>query len=167
MGYGEQAKALGLWIAETWEWSVFFTLTVLDHHTGPRAGMPRGVAASERLLTQWARGSIEGRGGYWWAGIESHANRVTPHFHGVAGGFDKSPSRTAMWAEWRALTWEGTDPETGRAVAARAQVVPIEDARGVAIYVAKYINKGLGKFYAGGKLEHRKRTPRGDEGLRL
>ena len=154
--YGQQARELGLWIAETWSWSIFFTLTVLDHQTGYRAGLPRGVAASERLLTQWATGSIEGRGGYWWAGIESHANRVTPHFHGLAGGFTEEPSRTAMWGEWRALTWEGTDPETGRAIAARAQIVPIEDATGVAVYVAKYINKGLGKFYTGGELERRK-----------
>lgn len=167
MGYGEHARALGIWIAETWDWSVFFTLTVLDHQTGHRAGMPRGVAASERLLERWAKGSIESRGGYWWAGIESHKNRVTPHFHGVAGGFPEEPSRTAMWAEWRALTWEGVDPETGRAIAARAQVVPIEDSTGVAVYVAKYINKGLGKFYAGGELDRRKRTHDGDGRLRL
>ena len=166
MAYGEHARAMGLWIAETWEWSIFFTLTVLDHQRGYRAGQPRGVSASERLLTQWAKGSIEGRGGYWWAGIESHANRVTPHFHGLAGGFNEEPSRIAMWNEWRALTWEGTDPESGRAIAARAQVVPIDDATGVAVYVAKYINKGLGKFYIGGELEKRKRTTAGDDGLR-
>lgn len=165
--YGDQARALGLWIADTWEWSIFFTLTVLDHQSGHRAGLPRGVTASERLLTQWAKGSIEGRGGYWWAGMESHANRVTPHFHGLAGGFTEVPSRTAMWAEWRALTWEGIDPETGRAIAARAQVVPINDATGVAVYVAKYVNKGLGKVYTGGELEHRKREPGVVGGLRL
>ena len=158
MAYGEQAKAMGLWIATEWEWSLFFTLTVLDHQRGHRAGQPRGVTASERLLTQWATGSIEGRGGYWWAGMESHANRVTPHFHGLAGGFSEEPSRTAMWGEYRALTWEGEDPVTGRAIAARAQIVPIDDANGVAIYVAKYINKGLGKLYFGGELQKRKRS---------
>lgn len=158
MGYGEQARAMGLWMAETWDWSLFFTLTVLDHQTGYRAGLPRGVYASERLLTQWAKGSIEARGGYWWAGMESHANRVTPHFHGLAGGFAEEPSRNAMWAEWRALTWEGTDPQTGRAIAARAQVVLVRDAAGVGVYVAKYINKGLGKFYTSPDLGRRKRV---------
>lgn len=70
-----------------------------------------------------------------------------------------------MWAEWRALTWEGTDPQTGRAIAARAQVVPIEDVRGVATYVGKYINKGLGKFYTSRDLERRKRAIGGRFGL--
>ena len=68
-----------------------------------------------------------------------------------------------MWSEWRALTWDGTDPVTGRAIAARAQVVPIDDVTGVAVYVAKYINKGLGKFYSGGRLENRKRSPNADD----
>ncbi len=161
--YVRGAYELGKWLAETWEWSLFFTLTVLDHQLGPRAGLPRGVGASERLLQQWTKGSIEARGGYWLAGMESHAHRVTPHFHGIAGGFYEEPSRTAMWAEWRALTWEGIDPETGRAVAARAQVVPVDDAMGAAIYTAKYVNKGMGKLYIGGGLEWRKK-PAGTAG---
>jgi hypothetical protein len=156
MKYADTAKALGTWIAETWDWSLFWTLTVRDHYEGHRAGLPRGVTASEKLLMAWAVGSIESRGGYWWAGMESHAGRSTPHFHGLAGGFYEAPSRTAMWAEYRALTWEGVD-ENGRAVSARCQVVPIKDAAGVSIYVAKYVNKGLGKLYTGGKLEDRKR----------
>jgi hypothetical protein len=87
--------------------------------------------------------------------MESHAFRVTPHFHGLAGGFDEEPSRIAMWREYRALTSEGTDA-TGRELAARAQVVAIVDRVGSAVYVAKYVCKSLGKIYTGGELNHRK-----------
>lgn len=160
------ARELGTWFAETWDWSLFFTLTIRDHERGPRQGLPRGVTASERLLGQWARGSIEARGGYWFAAMENHRYRPTPHFHGRAGGFYEEPSRVAMWREWRELTWEGVD-ETGREIAARARVEPIGDLMRSAIYVAKYVNKGLGKIYTGGELEHRKRTHAGLAGAWL
>lgn len=111
MRQAEVARALGVWLAETWEWSIFFTLTVADHMSGPRKGLPRGVGASERLLLRWTWGSIVQRGGYWIAAMEMHAFRVTPHFHGLAGGFDEEPSRVAMWREYRELTYEGTDPD--------------------------------------------------------
>lgn len=156
----ELARALGTWFAETWDWSLFFTLTIRDHERGPRAGLPRGIAASERLLERWAKGSIESRGGYWFAAMESHAYRITPHFHGIAGGFYEEPSRIAMWREWRELTWQGID-ETGREIAARAQIEPIGDLIRSAIYVAKYVNKGVGKIYTGGELERRKRDGSG------
>lgn len=160
MRQAEAARVFGVWLAETWDWSLFFTLTVADHQAGPRKGLPRGVAASERLLLRWASGSIEGRGGYWLAAMEMHAFRVTPHFHGLAGGFDEEPSRIAMWREYRDLTWEGTDA-TGRELAARAQVVPIVDSVRSAIYVGKYISKSLGKIYSGGELDRRKVTHSG------
>jgi len=160
MGNRELARTLGTWFAETWDWSLFFTLTVADHQSGPRAGLPRGVAASERLLLRWATGSIEARGGYWFAAMENHRYRPTPHFHGLAGGFYEEPSRVAMWREWRELTWEGID-EMGREIAARARVEPIGDLMRSAIYVAKYVNKGLGKIYTGGELARRKRENSG------
>ena len=34
-------------------------------------------------------------------------------------------------AEYQALTWEGEDPQTGRPIAARAQIVPIDDTTGI------------------------------------
>lgn len=160
MRQADVARALGVWLAETWQWSLFFTLTVADHLSGPRKGLPRGVTASERLLLRWAWGSIESRGGYWIASMETHAFRVTPHFHGLAGGFDEEPSRVAMWREYRELTYEGTDAE-GRELAARAQVVPIVDRVRSAIYVAKYVCKSEGKIYTGGELDHRKASNSG------
>lgn len=162
----ELARILGVWLAETWEWSLFFTLTVADYQSGPRVGLPRGMAASERLLLRWAVGSIESRGGYWLAAMESHAFRVTPHFHGLAGGFDEEPSRIAMWREYRALTFEGTDA-TGRELAARAQIVPIVDPVRSAVYVAKYVCKSLGKIYTGGELDQRKTAASGLAGAWL
>lgn len=157
MRYSEASRELGLWMAETWHWSIFFTLTVRDHSTGYRAGLPRGVHASEKLLAAWTAGSVEARGGYWWAAMESHRWRSTPHFHGLAGGFYEDPSRIAMWAEWRALTWEGLDAD-GRPICARAQLVPVRDAGAVGVYVAKYVSKGLGKIYTGGELVSRKKV---------
>jgi hypothetical protein len=147
MHYGSTAKALGDWLAETWDWRIFFTLTLADLSDGERftGRTYHGVSATERLLDDWARGAIESRGGYWWAALESHKARPTPHVHGIAGGFNVDPMRKAMWAEWRAIG------------GGRAQVVPIENVGGVAVYVAKYVNKGLGKIYTGGSLELRKR----------
>jgi hypothetical protein len=147
--YSSASRGLGEWIARTWEWSVFFTLTLADL---PReqsyAGRTYyGVRHAEDLLQAWCSGSIEQRGGYWWAAAESHRDRATWHFHGIAGGFGAEPIRTAMWNEWRGMRDQG---------AGRAQVVPIKASAAVAVYVSKYVNKGLGKIYTGGFLELRK-----------
>jgi hypothetical protein len=106
-----------------------------------------GVSHTERLLQLWAAGAIESRGGYWWAALENHRARPTPHVHGIAGGFNDDPMRIALWNEWRSLGLG----------AGRAEIVPIRNAAGVATYVGKYVNKGLGKIYTGGELELRKR----------
>ena len=148
MPYGSTAQALGQWIATTWDWRLFFTLTLTDMPRSETFGGRTyyGVSHTERLLQLWAEGAIESRGGYWWAALESHRARPTPHVHGIAGGFDEDPRRIAMWNEWRSI---GSG-------AGRAEVLPVKSAAGCAIYVAKYVNKGLGKIYTGGSLELRK-----------
>lgn len=148
MRYSSQAIELGKWISSTWDWSIFFTLTLTDlpRSEGFAGRTYYGVGHTERLLQQWAEGSIESRGGYWWAALESHRARPTPHAHGIAGGFGETPIRKAMWAEWRSI-------QNG---AGRAEVLPVESAAACAVYVAKYVNKGLGKIFTGGELERRK-----------
>jgi len=145
--YDTTARAMGEWLADTWDWSIFFTLTLPDLAAGDRfAGRSHvGVGATEQLLKAWGAGAVEARGGYWWAALEAHRDRPTPHVHGIAGGFDEEPRRSAMWSEWRAIG------------GGRAQVVPVMSGTAVAVYVAKYVNKGLGKIYVGGSLELRKR----------
>lgn len=144
MAYPNTAHELGTWIAETWVWQLFFTVTLKDHETGYRAGTPVGVRKAELLLDRWLKGSVATRGPapYWWAAMESHRWRSTPHFHGLIGGLDPGTLRSAMWADWRASD----------ELAGRAQIVPVRDEVGAAVYVAKYINKGLGKIYTSDSL---------------
>lgn len=146
-------------MAREWKWDAFATLTFapvagtqgkgrksVERAMRTRAGGPDwsavGVSAAESQLQYWLDSSVLTRAphAYWWFAVESHKFRTTPHFHGLVGGI-RGVEWQGMWEDW--LYGMG-----------RAQLRPIRSADATAVYVAKYVNKGLGKIYTSPGLQH-------------
>jgi hypothetical protein len=111
-----------------------------------RAGGPDwtavGVAAAEKQLDYWLQGAVLSRAphAYWWFAVEAHEFRTTPHFHGLVGGIRGIEWRD-MWSDWFYGMGQG-------------RLEPIRTVGAVSVYVAKYVNKGIGKIYTSPGLEH-------------
>jgi len=160
--YTEAALSLGRWLSSEWRWDAFATLTFAPvKGQGSARGKGRrsveramrtrlggsdwtavGVAAAEKQLGYWLDNAVVSRAphAYWWFAVEAHKFRTTPHFHGLVGGI--------RGAEWRDM-WEDWYYGMGM-----GRLEPIRDSDAVGVYVAKYVNKGLGKVYTSPGLEN-------------
>jgi len=139
-------------MANTWRWQVFATLT---HRDPEDVGSPfthLGVGGAERQLIRWWDHSVRPRapGAFAWFQMEAHKARSTPHWHGLVGGVPSDLQRSDLWAEW-------FDAPRG----GMARIEPVRDADGVALYVAKYVTKDLGKPWFLGNLRDARRLPAG------
>lgn len=157
--YTTAALEMGKWIAREWRWDMFATLDFalvsdirkkkgardVDRAMRSRLGSVDwsavGISAAETQLSYWLERSVTSRAphAYWWFAIEAHKFRTTPHFHGLIGGVRGAEWRD-MWEDW----YEGCG--SGR-------LVPIRNNDAAAVYVAKYVNKGIGKVYTSPGLE--------------
>jgi len=93
-GMGTAASILGRWMADTWQWDAFVTLTFRDPPPTPEnaaRGYTRiGARGGENALLDWLHKSVVPRapGAFWWFVEEHHQFRSTPHFHGLLGGVE-------------------------------------------------------------------------------
>jgi hypothetical protein len=166
--YPATSSDYGRWIAETWDWSVFATLTFRDvvaqrsrsQPTKTRRGRPLlpnipgwtrlGVRGAEKQLRHWVHDELRPRapGAFCWFAMESKRNGTSPHFHGLIGGIPDDLRRDELWRAW--FERNGI-----------ARVEPIESAIAVPTYVAKYVLKDQGhggKLYTFGLEDARRRT---------
>ena len=136
---GTAPSVLGKWMAETWQWDVFVTLTFRDPPQTPEnkaRGYTRvGARGGEKALLKWLHESVVPRapGAFWWFVEEAHGDRSTPHFHGLLGGV-AGARRDELWQAWFSA-W------------GMARIEPIEDSKLAATYCAKYIHKGNGRMW--------------------
>lgn len=102
-----------------------------------------GVGGAERQLIRWWDRSVRPRapGAFGWFQMEAHRARPTPHWHGLIGGLPPDLQRSDIWSEWFHAARGGL-----------ARIEPIRDANGVALYVAKYVTKDMGKPWFLGNL---------------
>jgi hypothetical protein len=158
----------GGWIAARLpDLQLFGSLTIKDL---PFEGHPDltgfthvGVAGAERFLKRWWRDSIRSRGfaagtrPYAAVAMEQHRDRVTPHFHFVAGGLPGWLVRDTEVARRRrdrrgAFIWREWFNDHGmariEAIHGVGSTSVADRALGTAVYVSKYITKSDGKFYA-------------------
>jgi hypothetical protein len=132
-------NVLGKWMAATWRWDAFVTLTFRDPaptaENAARGYSCVGSRGGEKALLRWLHESVVPRapGAYWWFVEEHHRYRSTPHFHGLLGGV-QSLRREEVWRAWF-MDW------------GMARVEPISDSEAVATYCAKYIHKGTGRMW--------------------
>lgn len=151
--YTAAALELGKWLSSEWSWQMFATLDFanvddvrrkkgarnVDRAMRSRLGSVDwsavGISAAETQLNYWLERSVLPRAphAYWWFAIEAHKFRTTPHFHGLLGGV-RGTEWSEMWEDW----YNGCG--SGR-------LVPIRNSDAVGVYVAKYVNKGIGKVY--------------------
>jgi len=141
---------LGWWMANTWQWQVFATLTHRDPEEIGSSFTHLGVGGAERQLIRWWDHSVRPRapGAFAWFQMEAHKARPTPHWHGLVGGVPSDLQRSDLWAEWF------NAPRGGM-----ARIEPVRDADGVALYVAKYVTKDMGKPWFLGNLRDARRLP--------
>jgi hypothetical protein len=136
---------MGLWVAELKPWPYFITLTWGDVKDGTTY-THRGVSFVEH---SWARWLEAFRPTASWAALESHQFRSTPHLHAVVDGLAAAD------------TWEGCTCAASRKphsrvwcqtklAFGRCRIEPVRSSLNAAVYVAKYVNKGLGKVYVQG-----------------
>lgn len=149
-------QAYGDWLGRRAPWQLFCTLTVKD-----LPGYTIGVAGAERFLRSWFRNSVRSRsfaGGtvaYGAFALESHSDRVSPHFHGLIGGLPQwvvhdvaigmathDRRRSYLWREWFA------DHGRARIETITGVLGDVSPAQGCARYASKYMLKEMGKFYA-------------------
>lgn len=155
--YPAKAADYGVWMAKNWDWQLFVTLTFRDPEPLLRRRITNpnvGIGKAEGELKRWWKASIRERAhkSFGMFTMEPHADRLTPHFHGLIGGLPPGVVRDALWgrisrdpsAEY---LWREWFVDRGR-----AKIEPVDSATPAAVYVAKYMLKGLGKLYALGSL---------------
>jgi hypothetical protein len=137
---------MGQWVAGLAPWSYFLTLTWGDVNDGTTY-THRGVSFVEGSWSRWLKAF---RPSASWAALESHEFRSTPHLHAVVDGLsaEDTEEHCACAASARRLhsrVWCQTKLAFGRCT-----IEPVRSALDAAVYVAKYVNKGLGKVYVQG-----------------
>lgn len=149
-------RAYGDWLGGRAPWQLFCTLTIKD-----LPGFTIGVSGAERFLRSWFRNSVRSRsfasGGVAYAAfaLENHADRVSPHLHGLVGGLPQwvvndvaigrathDRSRSYLWREWF------QDHGRARIETITGVLGDYSPALGCARYASKYMLKDMGKFYA-------------------
>lgn len=139
------ARVLGEWMAATWDWEVFATLTFRDppptHENAARGYTKVGTRGAERALLSWLHEAVVPRapGAFWWFVEEPHRYRTTPHFHGLLGGV-QGLRRDEVWKAWYG-PW------------GIARIEPVEFTSGAAVYCAKYVTKGWGRMWTSRSLQ--------------
>jgi hypothetical protein len=132
-------SVMGKWMAATWRWDAFVTLTFRDPPPTPEnaaRGYTRiGARGGEKALLGWLHESVVRRapGACWWFVEEHHRYRSSPHFHGLLGGVSGA-RREELWHDWF-IAW------------GMGRIEPVEDSEAVATYCAKYIHKGAGRMW--------------------
>lgn len=140
--YSGAGLELGRWLANRWSWDAFATLTFRDppptNYNLARRYTAVGRQYAEHALRRWLRDMVRSQapGARWWFVEEPHRGRSTPHLHGLLGGI-----RHTDWS----LMWEAWWRRCGL-----ARIEPVRRADAVAVYVAKYVNKGDGRIWMGG-----------------
>ena len=139
-------------MANTWPWQIFATLTHRDPEDSQGTFTHLGIGGAERQLIRWWDRSLRPRapGAFAWFQMEAHKARRTPHWHGLIGGLPSDLQRTDIWSEWFHARRGGM-----------ARIEPVRDTNGVALYVAKYVTKDMGKPWLLGNLRDARRLTHG------
>lgn len=149
LAYPANAGDYGDWIAATWRWDLFATLTFRDPQDR-ESGNRYGFRHAEVELEAWWKSSVRERShsAYGVFALETVRDRATPHFHGLIGGLSGELVRDAMLGRLahdpdQDYLWRDWFESRGL-----AKIERIDDVVPAAHYVAKYMLKGLGKLYA-------------------